>query len=80
MKEEVVRTTVDIPASLYRRLKEQSAAGGRSIRELVVAGIKVIVLERKRPPKRRAHFPLIATRGAKVSVTSEDIYEHVEFP
>ena len=38
MKEEAVRTTVDIPTSLYRRLKEQAAAQGRSVRELILAG------------------------------------------
>ena len=37
MKEQVIRTTVDIPASLYRKLKEQAAAQGRSIRELILA-------------------------------------------
>jgi hypothetical protein len=36
MKEQAIRTTVDIPASLYRKLKEQAAAQGRSIRELIL--------------------------------------------
>ncbi len=33
MKEQAIRTTVDIPASLYRKLKEQAVAQGRSIRD-----------------------------------------------
>jgi len=32
MKEQVIRTIVDIPASLFRKLKEQAAAQGRSVR------------------------------------------------
>src|SRR6266481_5476922 len=41
MKEQAIRTTVDIPASLYRKLKEQAAAQGRSIRELILLGVRV---------------------------------------
>jgi hypothetical protein len=80
MKEESVRTTVDIPASLYRKLKEQAAAKGRSIRELVLAGVKNILLEGQRPRPKRVHFPLVVSDGPKVEVSSEQIYEHVEFP
>ena len=44
MKEQAVRTTVDIPASLYRKLKEQAAAQGRSIRELILLGVRVTLI------------------------------------
>jgi hypothetical protein len=79
MKEESVRTTIDIPASLYRRLKEQAAARGHSVRQLVLAGIKGVLRE-KRARRKRVHFPLITSDGPKVEVTNERIYEHVEFP
>jgi hypothetical protein len=80
MKEESVRTTVDIPAPLYRKLREQAAAKGSSIRELVLAGVKSILLQGQRPPSRRVKFPLIVSKGPKVNLTNEQIYEHVEFP
>lgn len=80
MKEDSVRTTVDIPAQLYRRLKEQAAARRSSVRELVLAGIKNILLQGQRPRRRRVQFPLIVSDGPKVNLTSEQIYEHVEFP
>ncbi len=80
MKDESVRTTVDIPAPLYRKLKEQAAARGRSIRELVLAGVKGVLVEGQRPPSKRVRFPLIASKGRKVKLTNEQIYEHVEFP
>ncbi len=80
MKEESVRTTVDIPAHLYRKLKEQAAAKGSSVRELVLAGVKSVLLQGQRPRPRRVRFPLIVSEGPKVNVTSERIYEHVEFP
>jgi hypothetical protein len=75
-----VRTTVDIPAPLYRKLKEQAAAKGHSVRELVLAGIRSIILQGQRPRPKRVQFPLIVSEGPKVDLSSEQIYEHVEFP
>jgi len=80
MKQEVVRTTVDIPASLYRKLKEQAAAQGRSVRELILAGARSSLVEGTRPRPRRVRFPLIVSKGLKVDLTNEHIYEYVEFP
>ena len=80
MKETAVRTTVDIPASLYRKLKEQAAAQGRSVRELILLGVRVTLLEKKGPRSRRVNFPLIVSKGPKVNLTNEQVYEHVEFP
>ena len=80
MKRESVRTTVDIPMPLYRQLKEQAAARGHSIRELVLAGVKIVLLKRQRPRNSRVTFPLIVSSGPKVAVSNEMIYEHVEFP
>ena len=80
MKQECVRTTVDIPAPLYRKLKEQAAARGYSIRELVLAGVRGVLLQGQRPRPKRVQFPLIVSEGPKVDLSSEQIYEHVEFP
>ncbi len=80
MKQESVRTTVDIPALLYRKLKERAAARGRSVRELILAGVKTVLVEGQRPRPQRVRFPLIVSKGPKVNVTNEQIYEHVEFP
>jgi hypothetical protein len=80
MKEDSVRTTVDIPASLYRKLKEQATARGSSVRELVLAGVQGVLLQKTRPRARRVKFPLIVSGGPKVNLTNERIYEYVEFP
>jgi hypothetical protein len=80
MKQESVRTTVDIPAALYRKLKQQAAAQGRSVRELILTGVRTTLLEGKRPRPRRVRFPLIVSKGPKVDLTNEQIYEYVEFP
>lgn len=80
MKEQAVRTTVDIPASLYRKLKQQAAAQGRSVRELILLGVRVTLIEGKRSRAKRVQFPLIVSDGPQVDLTNEQIYEHVEFP
>ena len=80
MKQEAIRTTVDIPISLYRKLKEQAASQGRSVRELILAGVKTSLVEGKRPRPKRVRFPLIVSNGPKIDLTNEKIYEHIEFP
>ena len=80
MKQDSVRTTVDIPAPLYRKLKEQAAARGESVRELVLSGVRSVLLDAQRPPAKKVQFPLIVSKGPKVHVTNDQIYEHVEFP
>ena len=80
MKKQAVRTTVDIPTPLYRKLKAQAAAQGRSVRELILVGVRVTLTAGKSPRSKRVKFPLIVSAGPKVDLTNERIYEHVEFP
>ena len=80
MKKLTVLTTVDILASLYRKLKEQAAAQGRSVRDLILLGVRVTLVKARRSPSARVKFPLIVSEGPKVDLTNDQIYEHVEFP
>jgi hypothetical protein len=80
VKQDGVCTAVDISISLYRRLKEQAAAHGRSVPELILAGAKSSLVEGKRPRPKRVRFPLIVSKGPKIDLTNEHIYEYVEFP
>ena len=80
MKQETVRTTIDIPAPLYRQLKEQAVASGKSVRELVLTGVRAVVLEPRKIKPRRVQFPLIVSEGPKIDLTNEQIYELIEFP
>jgi hypothetical protein len=80
MKAESVRTTVDIPAPLYTKLKRQAAARGSSMRALILNGIRAVVVQEQRPSPKRTRFPLIKGKGPKVHLTNDRIYEYVEFP
>jgi hypothetical protein len=69
MKEKSMRITVDIPAPLYRKLKERAAAKGCWVRELILAGIKTVLVEGQSPRPRKVLFPLIISKGAQVDVS-----------
>lgn len=79
-----VRTTVAIPSCLYRKLKAQSAAEGRSVCELILRGVKAALAKGERPglrPRLRSvKFPLIVSPGPTVDLTNEEIYEGAKFP
>ena len=75
-----VRSTIDIPAPLYRALKEQAAQQGTSVRELIIQGARLVLLKSDLPPRRRVTFPLIESSGPKVRLSGEKLYELIEFP
>ncbi len=80
MKNQSARVAIDIPSPLYRELERQAAARSASVRDLVLAAVKEMLV-----PKQQAHansgvFPLIVSEGPKVNVTNEQIYELVDFP
>ena len=67
MKPASVRTTVDIPADLYRQLKEQAAARGCSVRELVLAGVQKCPSERTEATLAACSFSSYRLRKTKSS-------------
>lgn len=80
MKSEKVRIRVDIPAPLYRRLKQQAAAEGCSAEELIIRGVEQVLLNPRPSNRRRLQFPLIRSKGPPVPFSNEEIYERVQFP
>ena len=74
MKRDSVRVTIDVPVVVYRRLKAQAADNGYVVRELVLAGIRRVLVEEHRPRAKRVQFPLIVSDGPKVDLTNEQIY------
>jgi hypothetical protein len=80
MKQRRVRLTVDIPAPVHRKLKEQAAASGRSVRELILDGVRSVVVQVRRSSAERVQFPLIISEGPKVELSNGRIYKSVGFP
>jgi len=77
---DAIRTTVDIPAPIYRRLKEQAAQQGCSVRDLLLNGAERVLLNPRRPSRRPVRFPLLDSKGPKVDLTNQRLYELIEFP
>ena len=83
MKPGSVRTSIDLPRELHRRLHEAAARKGCSARQLILAGIERAVKQTEPShPRRRLSFnpPLIAPAGRHINLTNEQIYELTELP
>lgn len=83
MDSKAVRTSIDIPRDLHRRLHEVAARKGCSARKLILASIERSVEEGVLPrPKRRLSLdpPLIRPAGRRISITNEEAYELIELP
>lgn len=75
-----MRTTVDIPDSLYRALKKKAAHEGHSVKELVLRGVQrelrsiAKTRERRRPPVIDSDTP------GSIDLDNAKIYEIIPFP
>jgi len=77
MKANSVRTSIDIPRSLHRMLREEAAKRGCSARSLILAAIEQTVAS-PIPKKARVRMDrsVLADRARKpFSLTNEEIYE-----
>ena len=71
-----MRTTVDIPDAVYRRLKSEAAQRGCSVKELVLRGVKA-ELEAGKPARKAAvSMPIIdSKRPGWLRLTNREINE-----
>jgi hypothetical protein len=75
-----MRTTVDIPDTLYRALKKKAAHEGNSVKELVLRGVK-LELRTKSEHSRRRRPPVIdSDNPGSVELDNAKIYEIIPFP
>ena len=84
MEKHTVRTSLDIPVALHRRLHEAASRQGCSARQIILRSIERAVDEMapQRPPRRLSlEPPIIAANGRKpFDLTDERIYDLIEFP
>lgn len=83
MKSSAIRTSIDLPRDLHRRLHEAAARKGCSARKLILVGIERAVDESKAArPKRRLSLdpPLIRPARRKINLTNADIYDLIQLP
>ncbi|HET9370714.1 MAG TPA: hypothetical protein VFO19_10725 [Vicinamibacterales bacterium] len=76
-----MRTTVDIPDALYRKLKARAAGEGRSTRALILQGVEHILKRRPDGPRRRVTLPLVKSkRPGSLRIDNARIYDAISFP
>ena len=80
MREDTVRTSLDVPVGLHRRLHEAAARKGCSARQLILRSMERAIreLEPQRPRKRLSlDVPIVASTGKPFDLTNEQIYDQV---
>lgn len=76
-----MRTTVDIPEAIYRRLKSRAASEGRSIKTLILRAVKEVLRTPQRKTARKVSLPIVRSkRPGSVELDNARIYEIVSFP
>jgi hypothetical protein len=83
MKPGSVRTSIDLPKDLHRRLHEAAARRGCSARQIILASIEHAISQSgPTKPRRRLSLdpPLIPPDGRRLDLTNEQIYELIELP
>ena len=76
-----MRTTVDIPDPVYRRLKTRAASEGSSVRALILRGVEQVVQGKPQPVARRVFPPLVPSkRPGSLRIDNARIYDIIGFP
>lgn len=76
-----MRTTIDIPESLYRELKSKAARERRSVKELILRGVEVELRPSSRKRPRRVTLPLVPSKNpGSLEIDNAKILELVPFP
>jgi len=79
-----MRTTVDIPDSLHRRLKRRAANEHVPVRDLIIRGIEYVLKEPARKQEKRARrvkLPIIPSKEpGTFYLDNEMIYGGIDFP
>ena len=76
-----MRTTVDIPDAVYRRLKTRAASEGSSVRALILRGVEQIVQAKPLGLRQRVSLPIVpSTRPGTLRIDNARIYDIISFP
>jgi hypothetical protein len=75
-----MRTTVDIPDGIYRRLKSRAAREGSSTRALILRAVKEVLKSDRRRAGSPVSLPIVRSkRPGTVALDNARIYD-VAFP
>jgi hypothetical protein len=76
-----VRTTVDIPDAIHRRLKARAADEGKSAKALILRGIERLLEDRPEKLQGKLVAPVIRSkRPGTLRIDNARIYDVISFP
>ncbi|MGD0630391.1 MAG: hypothetical protein ABR987_13630 [Terracidiphilus sp.] len=76
-----MRTTIDIPDDVYRRLKVKAALEGETVRKIALRGILREIDEQDTPPLLRLSEPILKSYAPdSIDIDNETIYDLIGFP
>ena len=76
-----MRTTIDIPDAMYRRLKARAAGEGRSAKTLILQGVEQVLKSTSTSSGRRVTLPIVRSkRPASLRIDNARIYDVISFP
>ncbi|HTS49624.1 MAG TPA: hypothetical protein VMH05_16845 [Bryobacteraceae bacterium] len=76
MKPKTIRTRVDLPADLHRRLCEAAARQHRTVQQFIAAAIEHTISAPQGPKSRLVlDRPLLAGKRKPIAITNEEIYK-----
>lgn len=76
-----MRTTIDIPDPMYRRLKARAAKEGRSVKSLILQGTEQVLASNASPQRRAVRLPLVRSkRPGTLRLDNARIYDAISFP
>ena len=75
-----MRTTIDIPDGMYRRLKARAATEGKPAKALILRGVEH-VLDSDPSPGRKVVVPVVRSkRPGTLRLDNARIYDVISFP
>jgi hypothetical protein len=76
-----MRTTIDIPDALYRRIKARAAGEGRPAKALILNAVEQALNPPKPQAGRRVTLPLVKSRKpGSLKIDNARIYDVISFP
>jgi hypothetical protein len=72
VKLDTIRTSLDIPAPLHRKLHEAAVRRGCSARQLILRSIERLVAEELPHPDQRVKLPLVPAAGRAIRPVTND--------
>lgn len=76
-----MRTTIDIPDAMYRRLKARAAGEGRSAKTLILQGVEQVLKSAPAAAGRAVTLPLVRSkRPGSIRIDHARIYDVISFP